>query len=101
RGGDRRKKARSTENGSGFDACPPDVPAFVEELEATFRRSAAARRSQVSRSVRPLLTLLTFLLSLATVDGKSSGEAERSTAAKSFNDDETTSATLKRAKRGK
>jgi hypothetical protein len=46
--GDRRKKARSTENGSWFDACPPDVPAFVEELAATFRRSTAARRSQVS-----------------------------------------------------
>jgi len=49
---------------------------------ATFRRSATARRSQVSRFARPFLTLLTFLLSLAAVDGKSSGEAERSTATK-------------------
>jgi hypothetical protein len=42
------KRRRSTKNGSWFDACPPDVPAFVEELAATFRRSTAARRSQVS-----------------------------------------------------
>ncbi|MBP3530295.1 MAG: hypothetical protein J6K25_03820 [Thermoguttaceae bacterium] len=43
--GDRRKT--SAVDGSWFDACPPDVPAFVEELAATFRRSTAARRSQV------------------------------------------------------